>query len=142
MSTVTKGSSALKSKAEPVIRDAATAGLVQCRLCSAGFRRVGGVHIGSQRLGMIPDIGSQRLRMIPDIGSQRLRTIPDIGSQRLRMIPDMPCDRVFATRGEGADTGRPWLAHVDGVPLRKLSGEARRFASPAAAYAAAQRGYP
>lgn len=26
-----------------------------CALCDAGFRRVDGIHIGSQRLGMIPD---------------------------------------------------------------------------------------
>lgn len=38
-----------------LIRDAFSAGLVECSLCDAGFRRVGGVHIGSQRLGMILD---------------------------------------------------------------------------------------
>ena len=26
-----------------------------CELCDAGFRRVEGIHVGSQRLGMIPD---------------------------------------------------------------------------------------
>lgn len=92
-----------------VIRDAATAGLSQCRLCNAGFRRVDGVHIGSQSLGM---------------------------------IPDTPCERVFATCGEDANAARPWLAHVDGEPLRKQSGEARRFASPAAAYVAARVAAP
>lgn len=94
---------------KPLIRDAASAGLAQCRLCDTGFRRVNGIHVGSQRLGMIPDI---------------------------------PCDRVFATRGEGADTARPWVAHVDGEPLRKQSGYARRFASPATAYAAALQSAP
>jgi hypothetical protein len=93
----------------PAIRDAATAGLAQCRLCDVGFRRVDGVHVGSQSLGM---------------------------------IPNTPCERVFATCGDDADTARPWLAHVDGEPLRKQSGEARRFASPTAAYAAARVAAP
>jgi hypothetical protein len=44
--------------------------------------------------------------------------------------------------GEGADTAHPWLAYVDGEPLRKKSGEARRFASPAAAYGAARKASP
>lgn len=92
-----------------LIRNAATAGLVQCGNCDAGFRRVEGVHIASQRLGMIPDI---------------------------------PCDRVFATRGAGTDTERPWLAYVDGAPLRKKSGEARRFASAETAYRAARKAAP
>jgi hypothetical protein len=105
MSVHLKGNSDLKMKAEPVIRDAASAGLIQCQLCAAGFRRVDGVHVGSQHLGM---------------------------------IPNMPCDRVFAARGESEHTARPWLAYVDGNPLRKLSGEARRFASPDTAYAAAR----
>ncbi len=87
----------------PVVRDAATAGLVSCRLCDADFRRVDGVHVGSHLRGM---------------------------------IPPTPCDRVFATCGDESGA-RPWLAHVDGEPLRKRSGEARRFASPDAAYAAA-----
>lgn len=89
--------------------DAATAGLVQCGNCDRGFRRVNGVHIGSQRLGM---------------------------------IPETPCDRVFAARGEGSDTVRPWIAYVDGEPLRKASGEARRFALAKAAYAAACKAAP
>jgi hypothetical protein len=85
MSTVTKGSCALKSKAEPVIRDAATAGLVQCRLCSAGFRRVDSVHIG--------------------------------------MIPDMPCDRVFTSRGEGADTTAQCYISRDQGGLMRVTGK-------------------
>lgn len=91
------------------IHDAATAGLVQCGNCKVGFRRIRGIHIASQRLGMIPDI---------------------------------PCKRVFAVRGEGADTVHPWLAYVDGEPLRKKSGEARRFASAKAAYRAAREAAP
>lgn len=88
----------------PMIHGAASAGLVECVYCDTGFRRVGGVHVGSQSLGM---------------------------------IPDTPCERVFATCGEDANRARSWLAYVDGEPLRKRSGEARRFASPAAAYRAA-----
>jgi hypothetical protein len=98
-----------KDAREPVTHDAATAGLAQCRLCDAGFRRIDGSHIGSQSLGM---------------------------------IPNTPCDRVFATCGDGSSNPRPWLAHVDGEPLRKQSGCARRFATPAAAYAAACKAAP
>lgn len=36
-------------------RPAESVGLAQCPHCIRGFRRVGGVHVGSQRLGMIPD---------------------------------------------------------------------------------------
>ena len=92
-----------------MIREAATAALATCGNCDHGFRRVDGIHIGSQRLGM---------------------------------IPNAPCDRVFAARGEGADTARPWLAYVDGAPLRKASGEARRYASAKSAYAAARKAAP
>jgi len=95
----------------PLIRDAATAGLVQCLLCAGGFRRVDGVHIGSQRLGM---------------------------------ISDTPCSRVFATHGGNMtdDNTRPWLAYVDGSSIRKKHGDARRFASAAAAYNAALKAAP
>jgi hypothetical protein len=94
-----------------MIRDAATAGLVQCGNCDRGFRRINGIHIGSQRLGMIPNI---------------------------------PCKRVFAVHGGHATetNDRPYLAYVDGGPLRKRSGEARRFASAEAAYAAACKAAP
>lgn len=89
----------------PVIHEAVSAGLVQCAHCDAGFRRVGGVHVGSQRLGMI------------------LNT---------------PCERVFATHlGNATESNtRPWMAYVDGEPLRRASSDARRFASSTAAYRA------
>ena len=35
--------------------------MIQCGNCEVGFRRVGGIHIGSQRLGMIPDTSCQRV---------------------------------------------------------------------------------
>ena len=91
--------------------DAATAGLTICGNCDRGFRRVDGIHIGSQRLGMIPDV---------------------------------PCDRVFATHGGNMteNNNRPWMAYVDGEPIRKKSGDARRFASPQAAYDAACEAAP
>ena len=94
-----------------MIREAATAGLVTCGYCDRGFRRVDGIHIGSQRLGM---------------------------------IPDAPCDRVFAAHGGNMtdDNERPWLAYVDGEPIRKKSGDARRFASAKAAHAAARKAAP
>ena len=91
--------------------DAASAGLVDCYLCEQGFRRVDGIHIPSQRLGM---------------------------------IPNTPCDRVFASHGGNMtdDNKRPWLAYVDGVPIRKQRGDARRFATAKAAYAAACKAAP
>ena len=93
------------------IHNAATAGLVTCGNCDVGFRRVDGVHIASQRFGMIPNV---------------------------------PCERVFATHGGSMteDNKRPWLAYVDGAPLRKQSGDARRFATARAAYAAACKAAP
>ena len=96
---------------KPMIHPSHTAGLVQCENCDAGFRRVSGIHIGSQRLGMIPDV---------------------------------PCDCVFAVHGGNMtdDNDRPWMAYVDGDPIRKKSGEARRFASAASAYAAARKAAP
>ena len=94
-----------------MIKDSATAGLATCGNCTRGFRRVGGIHIGSQRLGMIPDV---------------------------------PCDRVFAVHGGNMtdDNDRPWMAYVDGDPIRKKSGDARRFSSAEAAYAAARKAAP
>ena len=96
---------------EPLIKDAETAGLVTCGYCDRGFRRVNGIHIGSQRLGMIPDV---------------------------------TCDRVFATHGGSMtdDNDRPWMAHVNGDVVRKKSGDARRFSSAEAAYAAARKAAP
>ena len=96
---------------EPVTKNAGSAGLVVCGYCDRGFRRVDGIHIGSQRLGM---------------------------------IPDAPCDRVFATHGGAMteDNKRPWMAYVDGDPIRKQSGDARRFSSAKAAYAAARKAAP
>lgn len=94
-----------------MIKDAAVAGLVACRHCDRGFRRVDGVHIGSQRLGM---------------------------------IPSTPCDRVLVIHGGSMtdDNTRPWMAHVDGDVVRKKSGDARRFATAEAAYAAACKTAP
>ena len=94
-----------------MIKDSATAGLATCGNCTRGFRRVDGIHIGSQRLGMIPDV---------------------------------PCDCVFAVHGGNMtdDNNRPWMAYVDGEPVRKKSGDARRFATAEAAYAAAREAAP
>ena len=94
-----------------MIRDAGTAGLVTCGNCDRGFRRVDGIHIGSQRLGMIPDV---------------------------------PCDLVFAVHLGNAteDNKRPWIAYVDGEPVRKKSSDARRFATAEKAYDAARKAAP
>ena len=53
-------------------------------------------------------------------------------------------DRVFAAHGGNLtdDNTRPWMAYVDGDVLRKQSGDARRFSSPKAAYAAACKAAP
>lgn len=77
---------------------------VKCRLCEAGFRRVEGIHVGSQRLGM---------------------------------IPNTPCARVLVVRDDKPYLRRPWLAHVDGTPLRRMDNVVRRFATAKAARAAA-----
>ena len=96
---------------KPLIHPSSHAGLVECGNCARGFRRIAGVHIGSQRLGM---------------------------------ISNTPCNRVFATHGGNMtdDNNRPWMAHVDGDPVRKKSGDARRFATAEAAYAAARKAAP
>lgn len=81
-----------------------------CGLCDHGFRRVEGIHVPSQRLGM---------------------------------IPATPCERVFAVHGGNTnDNKRPWLAYVDGEPIRTQSGTTRRFVSSKAAYAAACKAAP
>jgi hypothetical protein len=54
-----------------MIREAATAGLVQCGNCDVGFRRVNGIHIASQRLGMIPDIPCDRVFAAQIEGTKR-----------------------------------------------------------------------
>jgi len=94
-----------------VIKDAGSAGRITCYYCDQGFRRVDGVHVASQRLGM---------------------------------IPTTPCDQVFATLGGGMteDNTRPWLAYVDGEPIRRWSGDVRRFASARTAYTAACKAAP
>jgi hypothetical protein len=93
-----------------MIREAATAGLATCHCCDQGFRRVAGIHIGSQRLGM---------------------------------ISNEPCARVFATCDQKApDLARSWLACVDGAPLRKGSGEVRRYTSASTARRAARKAAP
>jgi len=40
------------------------------------------------------------------------------------------------------DNDRPWMAYVDGEPVRKKSGDARRFATSVTAYAAARKAAP
>jgi hypothetical protein len=97
-----------------MIRPSAIAGLVQCRLCKAGSRRVDGVHVTSDRPGITP------------------------------LLSGTPCRRVFATHVGQATEGneRPWMAYVDGDPVRRKSGDARRFASAEAAYAAACKAAP
>lgn len=50
-------------------RAAATAPLVTCALCQLGFRRVDGIHVGSQRLGMIPHTPCDRVFTVHDAGA-------------------------------------------------------------------------
>jgi hypothetical protein len=45
----------------PVVREAAAAATTYCHLCDVGFRRVDGIHVGSQRLGMISSAPCDRV---------------------------------------------------------------------------------
>jgi len=67
-----------------------------------------------------------------------------IGSQRFGMIPNTPCEQVFAVHLGNAteDNLRPWIAYIDGEPVRKKSGDARRFTTAEKAYAAARKAAP
>ncbi len=60
-----------------------------------------------------------------------------VGSQSLGMIPATPCERVFVVRDAKPYLRRPWLAHVDGAPLRRMDGVVRRFATARSARDAA-----
>jgi hypothetical protein len=51
---------------QPLIKDSAAAGLVTCGYCDRGFRRMNGIHIGSQRLGMIPNSPCARVFVLHD----------------------------------------------------------------------------
>lgn len=44
-----------------VVRPADTANLITCPYCDKGFRRVNGRHVGSVKLGMIPDTPCERI---------------------------------------------------------------------------------
>jgi hypothetical protein len=92
-----------------LIKDVRIADRIQCGNCDVGFRRINGVHIGSQRLGM---------------------------------IPDTPCTRVFAARAGQATDEWPWIAYVDGKPVRKKNGKLWYYATARDAYAAARKAAP
>jgi hypothetical protein len=53
-----------------------------CENCDRGFRRVQGIHIGSQRLGMIPNAPCKRVGVVTD--------------------PEGPVGRRFAAHIDGA----------------------------------------
>lgn len=49
---------------DPNIEPACSAELVECDNCKRGFRRINGVHIGSQSLGMIPNTPCRRVFVV------------------------------------------------------------------------------
>ena len=49
------------SKRSCLLCEAGSKAMPHCGLCDAGFRRVDGIHVGSQRLGMIPDRPCRRV---------------------------------------------------------------------------------
>lgn len=56
-----------------------------CELCDAGFRRVDGIHIGSQRLGMIPDKPCRRVSAgVDDAADLRRRFVAHVDGTLLR----------------------------------------------------------
>jgi hypothetical protein len=91
---------------------AISSGRDTCTNCDQGFRRVHGIHIGSQRLGMIPDSPCRRVFAATQ------------GDNTTKIA------------------NRSWTAHIDGDVLRQQSGKARRFSSAKAAYAAACQASP
>ncbi len=72
-----------------------------------------------------------------ECGAPRVDGGVHVDSDRLGLHEDTPCRRVFVVR---ADPG--WEAYVDGMPLREESGDARRYATATAAYAAARDAAP
>jgi hypothetical protein len=61
-----------------------TAGLITCDYCDRGFRRVDGIHIGSQRLGMIPNAPCDRVFATCD------KKAPDIARSWLAYVDGAP----------------------------------------------------
>ncbi|HSX23223.1 MAG TPA: hypothetical protein VLE97_10670 [Gaiellaceae bacterium] len=55
-----------------------------CSLCEAGFRRVDGIHIGSQRLGMIPNRPCERVFATCDLAA------PDLSRSWLAYVDGEP----------------------------------------------------
>ena len=56
-----------------------------CGNCDIGFRRVDGIHIGSQRLGMIPDTPCSCVGAVADPkATTRQRWVPHVDGAPLR----------------------------------------------------------
>ena len=56
-----------------------------CGNCDVGFRRVDGIHIGSQRLGMIPNTPCERVGAVADSkAASRQRWVPHVDGAVLR----------------------------------------------------------
>jgi hypothetical protein len=56
-----------------------------CENCDRGFRRIDGIHIGSQRLGMIPNTPCKRVGAITDPeAAPRRRFVPHVDGAPLR----------------------------------------------------------
>lgn len=95
-----------------MIREAVSAGLVTCGLCDHGFRRVDGVHVPSQRLGMIPATPCERVFAVCD------------------KSPKAPLARSWLAYVDGEPL------------RSKKSDEVRRYASASAARRAARKAAP
>jgi hypothetical protein len=77
-----------------------------CHLCDAGFRRVEGIHIGSQRLGMIPDRPCTRvLAKVHDAPKVRRRWTAHVDGEPLRRKHDGAI-RKFATATAAVNAAR------------------------------------
>jgi len=91
--------------------DAASAQSIRCELCDAGYERLWGEH--------------------RYCGCPRLRSIFEDADRH-------PCARVFVVYDEAPESElTPWMAYADGSPLRKQSGDIRRYASADLAHKAA-----
>ncbi len=67
-----------------LVKDVGTSESTTCDYCDRGFRRVDGIHIGSQRLGMIPNASCDRVLATCD------KKAPDIARSWLACVDGAP----------------------------------------------------
>ncbi len=90
---------------------------MRCGNCEIGFRRVNGIHIGSQRLGMIPDTPCDAI----------VATKFNHGDDHERYK---------------GGARRNWGVYVDGELLRTKAGVGRAWTTEAAALRAGRKAAP